>query len=200
MKRKDIKAGVVYAEVSRFGPPSPVVFLEDGAATVWLEPHSLARRNTDPYIACGPAEKPNRGGWAGRSAGYAAVLGDAETLLEGLDATVELEAFKTRRPPSREGLRFALVFSLAKIAGPYAEAVAAYEQEQAREAEAFRERARRTYEAEKRSDEAIAALRNLGFSAQSAGLDLVSITIEDAERLIAVLREAAATAAGETET
>lgn len=58
MKRKDIRAGVVYAEVPAYGSPSPVVFLEDGAATVWLEPFS--RHGNEPYISRSPAEKPHR--------------------------------------------------------------------------------------------------------------------------------------------
>lgn len=187
MKRKDIKAGVVYAETRSYGPPDAVVFLEDGAATVWRD--SADYRKTGPYIACDPQDKAKRGtGWSGRSQGYAAVRGTPE-LLEGLDVAAELEAFKARREPSRDGLWFTLVFSLGKVSGPYAEAVAAYEEEQSREREASRRRAAENDAAIRRLTAAQRAFAEFGIKASSGGTNLVSIHLDDAERLIALLRE-----------
>jgi hypothetical protein len=199
MNRKDVRAGVVYAEVSAYGRPSPVVFLEDGAATVWIEPFNNIRRG-GPYIACRPSEKPHREkGWSGRSQGYATVQGPAETL-EGLECAAELEAFKAGGRPSREGLRFALIFSLAKISGPYTEAAAAYEANLAAE-RATRERKDAEDEAyHARLQKAVAGLAAFGVKARPAGAyrerDVIGMDIEDAERLIALLREKTATAAG----
>jgi hypothetical protein len=191
MLRKDIKAGTVYAEVSKYGRPSPVVFLEDGAATVWVQPYSMSSDSS--YHACGAAEKPKRErGWSGRSQGYAAARGDAEAL-EGLDTAAELEAFKMRRAPSREGLRFELVYSLGQVSGPYAQAVTEYEARAAAE-EAAREQAR----AEERDHDArlhavSAGLSEFGIRSRAAtsilGADLLGLDVENAERLLALLRE-----------
>jgi hypothetical protein len=199
MKRKDIKAGVVYTEVRAYGIPSPLVFLEDGAATVWLEPYNNLRRG-DPYIACRPAEKPHRErGRSGRSQGYATVWGSAEAL-EGLDCAAELEAFKAGGQPTREGLRFVLLFSLARISGPYAEAVAAHE------AAIAADRAARDHaaaEAEAREDRAasiVAALAEAGVKAHAHD-GRIWLSLDQAGRVVDLLRDrnqdAATAASGE---
>lgn len=48
MKRSSIKAGVVYAVKSSYGPPSPIVFLEDGAAGLYTRGAYGRCRTMDP--------------------------------------------------------------------------------------------------------------------------------------------------------
>jgi hypothetical protein len=183
MKRKDIKAGVVYA-LKAHGSPKPVVFLEDGAATLWEKMrHGGGYRELSESLY-----KPRVGhGWDGTDRGFAIISGDAEALA-GIDAAAEFARFRAGERPTDTELRFSLVTVLGQVIGPYGEAVAAYEQEQAQQREEMRRRHREIDAALLRLRAITEAFGEFGIRAGSGGSDRVSISIEDAERVIALLR------------
>jgi hypothetical protein len=191
VKRKDIKAGVVYAEPRSYGPPTAVVFLEDGAATVWQRVERYS--GPDEVRALAADAKPQKGsGWRGRSQGYATVRGDAE-LLAGLDVAAELERFKADSQPSRDGLWFTLAFQLGKVAGPYADEVAAYKAREDAKRKADDDAKNRRLAARKRVDDVREALgEEAGIASQyvqdSYGKHGIWVSVEDAERLLTLLR------------
>lgn len=184
MKRKDIRAGVAYALKSH-STPKPAVFLEDGAATLWEK-----LRNSGGYRELSePLYKPRVGhGWDGTNRGFAIIAGDAEALA-GIDAAAELARFRAGQQPSNAELHFSLVTVLGQVIGPYGEAVAAYERERARQREETSRRHRDIDAALHRQLAITEAFGEFGIRAGSGGSDRVSISIEDAERLIALLRE-----------
>jgi hypothetical protein len=146
MKRTDIRAGVVYAVRSSYGPPVPVVFLEDGAAGLYGRdsygrgPYRRLDGNFYKATAGKGLGSPARGYAAlERNGGSGIPNADAAELLRAADPVAELARFLADGKPSAEGLRFAIVTSLGQIGGPYDEELAAYSA--AKDAE--RERRRR---------------------------------------------------------
>lgn len=146
MKRKEIRAGVVYAEHSTYGSPSPIVFLQDEAASLFRQDrgHGLVELSSDRY-------KPSRG-WSGTT-GYLAMRPDrfvtdhglpyAERVeaLYHLDTAAEMQRFKDHQEPLAKGAEFVLITSLAKFHGEYRAELEAYTRaqeakEQARDAAA----------------------------------------------------------------
>ena len=196
MKRTDIRAGVVYAVKSSYGPPSPIVFLEDGARGIY---------SRSPYGRGAPVErdpkryKPKRGrGWEGTDCGYAAIRGgsaregEAAELLRSVDLPAELARFLADKMPTADGLSFEIVTGLGKIDGLYDEELAAYEARQ--EAERA-ERKREQGEAEaarNRADAITFRLSAFDVDAEAVSKDRehwshIVIPVADAEKLLALL-------------
>jgi hypothetical protein len=201
VKRTDIRAGVIYAVKSSYGAPSPIVFLEDGAAGLWTRERYHAE-----HIR--PATYPGAKARAPKSfdppIGYAAVIkswGDATPAdvleaLSTLDPATELERFRTGARPHSEALGFTILTTLGQIAGPYDEALAEYEaarksqREREEEATALQQ-ARRKRVKDARATLAAATGISSGYVQDSYGHDGIFITIEDTERLLALLAEKA---------
>jgi len=186
VKRSDIRAGTVYAVVS-YGRPNPLVFLEDKAERVWTEPWNLVRNG--PYTAS-PNTKPHRDAH-GRDSGYAAVSGDSGQLRD-LDCKAELARFAGGQEPSREGLKFTLVFSLANIPGTYDEALAAWRKSLADSKTAREKQQAEAREHDRRLKAVTAGLAELDIRASSTvaayGPNLVGLDIDSAEKLLAMLQ------------
>lgn len=194
MKRTDIRAGVVYAVKSSYGPPSPIVFLEDGARGLY---------SRGDYGRGAPAErdpriwKAQRGSGYGKSAcGYAAIRpgsardSDAAEELGAIDPAAELARFLADQQPAAEGLSFEIVTSLGQISGLYAEELAAYEGMRA--AERRRQAENRT--ARDRADSITDQLSAFGVDGEAVSKDRshwshICISVADAEKLIALLRD-----------
>ena len=189
MKRTSIKAGIVYASKSDHGSPSPVMFLEDGAAGIYSRQRggSIRQQTETSYT------KAHRGrGWSDESIGYAAVVQDWITpgtkpalLPWALDPAAELERFRAGGKPSVPGLKFDIITSLGKI-GPWGAAVAEHEarlaakREAEQKAEAGRVRAKAAHD----------GLRALGISARlSFSTHRIELDIWEAEKLLDMLRE-----------
>lgn len=191
MKRKNIKAGVIYAVKSSYGgSPSPVVFLEDGAAGLYRRGHDGTRfvqAAEDKYT------KAKKGtGWTETTYGYAAVVRDGTATLPGgalgalaaIDASAELERFRTIGRPASGLLRFALITSLARIAS-WDDAVAEYKAARAADRKRWDETNART----QRQTAVLAGLQDLGLSVSAREQGAVGMSLEAAERLLAMLSE-----------
>jgi hypothetical protein len=188
MLRKDIKAGVVYAIDTKWAAPVPIVFLEDGAATLF----ESDRYGRGRIAGCNDqSQRPKRGsGWGESTRGYAALVktglvNDETAAMAGIIPAAELERLKAgERAPG--GLEWRLVTSLADITRTYPEAVAAHQAQ--READRA---ARERHKAERaalsaRSASIVAALAALGID---AGTDSTGITLslDDAEALLTLI-------------
>lgn len=202
MKRKDIKAGVIYAVKNSYGPPSPIVFLEDGAATLFE-----SQRHVSGLYRALPASdyyKAGSGNWARSSRGYAAVTGNGlctatEVLaaMREIDPAAELARFqgpKDECRPASKALSFHLVTTLSRIGGPYDEELAAYETaEQAKRERDEKDRAarravrRRADDVRERLGER-AGIRS-DYVQNAYGKPGVWISLEDAGRLLSLLDE-----------
>lgn len=201
MKRTDIKAGVVYAkQASAYGRPDPIVFLEDGAVTVYR-----ANEYGDMAYTALENAKPRRDAVYG-PAGYAVVVpnwkastGDTLTAMRAIDPAAELPHFQSQKRaesgqyvPGNGDLRFGVLVNLGKVTGEYDAMVAAYE------AQVTAERQRRVQAdaVAKRARERATALRaafdSLGFRAGCGAShgEGVSFSLDVAERLLAALRPA----------
>lgn len=197
MKRNDIRAGVVYAIKSSYGPPSPIVFLEDGAAGLYSRgnygrgPYRKLEENSHTKARVGK-------GFSEASRGYAVMERSAVDDLSHADAAGQMRAanpeselarFLADENPTADGLRFTIVTSLNQISGLYDEELAAYEAQ--REAERAADRRKRN-EATARSERITAAVEALsahGIRAKGAweGRQL-ELSVDEAEKLIALLR------------
>ena len=194
MKRTDIRAGVVYAVKSGYGPPSPIVFLEDGAAGLY---------SRGDYGRGAPAErdpriwKAQRGSGYGTSdCGYAAMIRsgasglmyeDAAAAMAAADPGAELARFLADERPSGEGLMFSIVTSLGQISGLYDEELAAYNA--AKEAERARERRlseERAAESARRLG-LVEALSAYGIRARDNSAGKIELSPDEADKLIALL-------------
>lgn len=193
MKRTDIRAGVVYAVKASYSRPSPVVFLEDSAAGLYQR----GSRGDSGFtqVTESAYTKAKRGtGWNGVTYGYAAVVpadryvNDALSVLRGIEATAEIERFRTTGKPSSGHLRFDLITSLTRIA-PWDEAIAEYEAAEA----ADRKRREDADARRRRASKALKAFRErCGITGEfDCGGAVITFDIEDAERLLALLAEKA---------
>jgi hypothetical protein len=185
MKRADIKAGVVYAIKASYGPPSPVVFLEDGAATLY------EHRDAGGYEALPATYKASAGrGWSQPSRGYAVVQApgsrphiagqrtEALAALAGVDTAAELAAFRTGRR-AESGLSSSLLTSLNQVV-PWDDAIAEYDAKQAADA-------KRVFEADaltQRRAEVIAAFAAIGIKAMTSGPGVVLLSLDEAGKLL----------------
>jgi hypothetical protein len=193
MIRKNIKAGVVYARESQYGRPTPIVFLEDGAATLFqLAPYG---RGEYRVYADQSARARHGRGWSDPSLGYAAMTGSdsigktAAGLLAEIDPAGELERFKAKAS-TPAGLSFTLVTSLNDISRTYAEAIAAYEAKQEAD-RADREREQAEDAAlETRSDAVLAVLASAGIRARfDSRTGSIQMGLDEAEKLAALLTD-----------
>jgi hypothetical protein len=192
VKRTDIRAGVVYAVKASYGPPSPIVFLEDGAAGLYRRPSRSERGFVQ--VAEDKYTKAKRGtGWSGVTCGYAAVIqswtgrnaGNDEGSLAALceiDAAAELERFRAGEGPASDLLQFDLITSLARIV-PWGEAVAEHEAQRSAERKRRAEQDARS----SRQRAVLEGLRRVGFAASAREQGAVGLSLEDAERLLATL-------------
>lgn len=193
MKRTDIKAGVVYAIKSSYGAPSPIVFLEDGAASLYQR---------DPYGKQGIRKltedkhtKAKRGsGWSETTRGYAAITArwdpkrDALSLLAAIDPASELARFVASESPSVEGLEFSIHYTLSDITGLYADEKAAYDarQEAERAARSRKDEAERAASARRR--DITEALSAYGIEARGNERGRIELSPDEADKLVALLR------------
>lgn len=181
MKRTNIRAGVVYAIKSSYGPPVPVVFLEDGAATVYDKPIGATGYRAHPE---GTKARAGRG-WSESSLGYATVgkywdvrLSDALPDLH-LKTASELKSFRDGGKPASSRLEFRLLTSLSRVV-PWDEAVAEYEARTAHD----RQRMKAADQMQIRRNTAIAALAGLGITAAPGDPGTVMLTLDEAEKVL----------------
>jgi len=192
MKRTDIKAGVIYASKSSYGPPGIVVFLEDGAAGLYeRQRHGEGIRKVDEKYS-----KAKRGsGWSETTKGYAAIVprgvtpAEALGLLSAIDPARELERFRATEHPSAEGLEFDIRYTLTDISGLYAEEKAAYDAREAadRAARQRKQEADRAASARRRS--IVEALNAYGIGARDNAVGKVELSLDEAEKLLDKVRE-----------
>ena len=195
MKRTDIKAGVIYASKSSYGPPGIVVFLEDGAAGLYeRQRHGPGVREVEEN----KYTKAKRGsGWSETTKGYAAIAtrwdakGDALALLGAIDPARELERFKAGEHPSVEGLEFDIRYTLTDISGLYAEEKAAYDAKEAAEQAARRRKAEADRAASARRRSITEALSAYGITAKDNAAGKIELSLDEAEKLLDKVREAA---------
>ena len=191
MKRTDIKAGVIYASKNSYGPPGIVVFLEDGAAGLYeRQRHGKGIRKVDEN----KWTKAKRGsGWSETTKGYAAIAGhwDAKGevlgLLSAIDPARELERFLAGEHPSVEGLEFDIRYTLTDISGLYAEEKAAYDAAQAAERAARTRKAEADRAASARRLGVIQALSDYGINAGSNEKGNITLSPDEAEKLLALI-------------
>ena len=206
MKRNDIKAGVVYAIKGSYGPPSPIVFLEDGAAGLYGRRDY--GRGPIRQLTENSYTKAKRGsGFSDSARGYAAMQvnggsrikdADAAEAMRAADPAAELVRFLADERPSADGLRFAIITSLNQIGGLYDEELAAYrEAKRAADRRASGERAA----IDARAARVTAAVEALSAYCIRAGGDTggqVKLSVDEAEKLLDMLRDRPAIAPSET--
>ena len=193
MKRTDIKAGVIYASRSSYGPPGIVVFLEDGAAGLYeRQRHGPGVREVEEN----KYTKAKRGSeWSETTKGYAAIAtrrdaeGDALALLGAIDPARELERFKAGEHPSVEGLEFDIRYTLTDISGLYAEEKAAYDAKEAAEQAARRRKAEADRAASARRRGIVEALSTYGITAKDNAAGKIELSLDEAEKLLDKVRE-----------
>lgn len=198
MKRTDIKAGVVYAVRSSYGPPTAIVFLEDGAAGLYQrEPYGKSgiRKLTEDKF-----NKAKRGsGWSDTTKGYAAITArwdgkrDTLGLLAAIDPANELARFVASESPSVEGLEFSIHYTLSDISGLYADERAAYDarQEAERDARSRKDEAERAASARRRdTSESLSAY---GIEARGNDKGRIELSLDEADKLVTLLRAHAPT-------
>lgn len=197
MKRTDIRAGVVYAIKSSYGPPSPIIFLEDGAAGLYAR-GSYGRSEVRKLEETKTTKAKRGSGFSDATRGYAAVAANggagapaAELVaaMKALDPTAELARFVADERPSSEILRFVIEPSLNQIAGLYAEELAAYEAQ--REAELAADRRKRAEQDAKtsRASDLIEGFSAYGIRARGAFEGKVELSLDEADKLLALLRD-----------
>lgn len=191
MKRASIKAGVVCAikPGSDYGTPSPVMFLEDGAAGIYSRQRGGGFR---PEVESAHVKAHKGSGWSDDSIGYAVIEQDWSSpgtdpapLPWSLDVAAELERFRAGDRPSIAGLKFDIQTSLAKVA-LYDDTVA---EQEARQAARAADRAR-SDEHRARVDAAREGLRALGIDAgHTFGTAKIELPVWEVEKLLAMLRD-----------
>ena len=207
MKRTSIKAGVVYAIKTRYGSPSPIVFLEDGAAGLY----GRGNYGRDPYrkLDENSYTKAKRGtGFSESSRGYAAIKvswsgdlkdADAAEQMRAIDPEAELARFLADESPSVSGLAFELVTGLSQIDGLYDEELAAYNARMEAERAADRRKRNESAARTNRITAVIEALSAYGIRAKGAWEGKqVELSVDEAEKLLDLLRDRPAPAPSET--
>ena len=205
MKRTDIKAGVVYAIKSSYGPPSPIVFLEDGAAGLYGRsnygqgPIRKLEENKHTKAKAGRAGR----GFSDSARGYAAIntswsskvsLADMIGQIRSASPDAELARFLAGKQPSVEGAGFEIVTSLGQIDGLYAEELAAYNARIEAEHAASRRKADEQTALAERIGTAVEGLSAYGIRAKGAWKsEQVELSADEAEKLVALLRAHAPT-------
>jgi len=205
MKKNEIKPGVIYAyQRSReYGSPEPVVFLDIPSEGVLHRTASDYKKADEPAFlkaAAGSKPQASRGSYSRSSVGYAAVFlsnsfsqadADPADLLKPTVADFE-KCTSGYAPAGFDGLKFALVTSLTYITGEYDEKLA----EDKAQREADRD-ARRRDQAERDAADARAAsigsaLARLDVEASldRSASGYLKITLDDAEKLLALLEAA----------
>ena len=198
MKRTSIKAGVVYAVKSTCGSPTPIVFLEDGAAGLY----GRGNYGRDPYRKFTEDEytKAKRGsGFSESSLGYAAIktgwnrnasMPDAAEQMRGIDPATELARFLADEKPSTDGLEFEIVTGLGQIDGLYDEELAAYNARMEAERAAERRKSDERSAISARVGAVVEALSAYGIRAGGAWKGAqVELPVNEAEKLLAILRD-----------
>jgi hypothetical protein len=195
MKRTDIKAGVVYATKSSYGAPAPIVFLEDGAAGLYVR----GNYGRGPYRKLAEDKNTKAKGASGYSdsgRGYAAIkisaggdlnYAEAAERMSTIDPVVELARFLASERPSAEGLGFDIVTSLSQIGGLYAEEKAAYDSMKAAEQEAGQRRREADRAASVRRWNIVDALNALGIGARGNSAGKIELSLDEAEKLLTLL-------------
>lgn len=197
MKRTDIRAGVVYAVKSSYGPPSPIVFLEDGAAGLYgrggYGRGEIRKLEENSYT------KAKRGsGFSDSARGYAALKAswqrefsnaDAAQQMSAADPAAELARFLADEKPSAPALEFEIVTSLSQINGLYNEELAAYEAQQQGEREARRRHAEQKAAAAERAVSLKESLSAYGIRVTMATDEGFFLKLDEADKLLALLRD-----------
>ena len=204
MKRTDIKAGVIYASKSSYGPPGIVVFLEDGAAGLYeRQRHGAGILK----VAENKYTKAQRGsGWSTATRGYAAIVARGVTpaealgLLSTIDPARELEHFKAAGHPSVEGLEFGIRYTLTDISGLYADEKAAYDAKEAAEQAARRRKAEADRAASARRRSIAEALSTYGITAKDNAAGKIELSLDEAEKVLGKIRLAPSRAESSDET
>jgi hypothetical protein len=190
VKRTDIRAGVVYAIKASYGPPSPVVFLEDGAATLFEYVNGRAGYQVAPESA-----RAGRGdGYPAETYGYAAITGQSAydageraqraAEMEDIDTADELAAFRGGERPDGEelGQYFTLLTSLNQVC-PWDDAVAAYEAKRASDQRRMDAADAMT----QRRNEIITGLARFGVTAACGNPGMVTLDLDEAEKVIGLI-------------
>lgn len=172
MRRADVRAGAIAAQVSRWSV-TPVVFLEHGAQGVWYKSRKV---NGGFFVMAGDAPRANAGG-------YAAVTGPL-IALEGLDCEAELKRFAAGEPPSNPLASFTLVHTLRNVRPSYSAERAARDSEYLLESTT---RKRRQLEAERQGKEA----RELAAKLREAGVDARPLLIMSGDTRVTLSVDAA---------
>lgn len=189
MKRTDIRAGVVYAIKSSYGPPGAVVFLEDGAAGLYeRQPHGAGVRKLEENRYT----KAKRGsGWSETTKGYAAIVAPVAALdvLAAINPARELERFLANERPSSDDLEFSIRYTLTDVSGLYAEEKAAYDAKEAADREARRRKDEAARAASARRRSILEALDAYGIGARDNAAGKIELSLDEADKLIAMLRD-----------
>ena len=185
MQRKAIKAGVIYAIKSDYGSPKPIVFLEDGAAGLYVR--DRISRKVRKVTETGHTRARKGIGYLSPDYGYAAIrtrldAADAISLIGSIGPAAMLSRFLADETPGVEGLEFEIVCSLGQII-PWAEAVAEFEGRR----DADRKRTAETQARAERQRGIISAFAAFGVRVSASGSEYVGLRLDEAERLLALL-------------
>jgi hypothetical protein len=193
MKKTDIKPGVVYAYTRsrEYGEPQPIVFLNTPAdGELYRQPRRYGTSTGPAFTRDAAAPKPQRGGsYTSSPVGYPAALcrsganGSPEDLL-----AVTLAHFEqaTSAYGYTDDIELTVITSLGQILGPYAEAVAEYEERRAAQRTETERRNAAAANRRSRAKAAMEALADAGiFSAPRDGE--IVLSLENAEKLTALL-------------
>ena len=203
MKKNEIKPGVIYAyQRSReYGSPEPVVFLDVPAEGVLHSTASDYKKADQPaFIKAYSGAKPQASrGFSGISHGYAAVFfartyepgADPADLLKPTLADFE-KCTSGYAPAGFDGLKFDLVTSLTYITGEYDEKLAEDKAQRETDRDARRRDQAERDAADARAASIGSALARLDVEASldRSASGYLKITLDDAEKLLALLEAA----------
>lgn len=196
MKRTDIRAGVVYAVKSSYGPPIPIVFLEDGAAGLYGRGNY--GRGAPRKLEESKTMKAKRGrGFSDSTRGYAAIArnggagasnAEAAAAMKALDPAAELARFIADEQPSSEILHFRIEPSLNQITGLYDEELAAYEAQREAGRAADRRRQQEKAALAERAGGLQESLSAYGIRVRRATDGTFELSLDEAGKILALLR------------
>lgn len=195
MKRTDIRAGVVYAyQRSTYNEPQPIVFLNAPAdGVLYCETSHYRAPGSPAFIKARADSKPHRVQF-GSDVGYPVVRlrwdskDDPASLL-----SVTLADFEAATGSIDGGREFAVVVSLAAIAGPWSDVKAARD-EQVEADRQLREHERAEADASRaRAIDVLTALRARDIEPERISpygkVESIVLPLEEAEKLLAMLRD-----------